>query len=340
MPEQIGPQLAYDDPLLSRHEFVHRQTFYPLGFPLTIETNSEEVLQAASESWCFFGQQFETKPMILSIGVSDGGGNSLPPAPVFRSRGHLLSIVADSSNFFHSDLTRGYQFGWITEAVANDSAFFRYYFLEVAAMTMIQQRHLAPIHGACVARNGRGVVLCGPSSAGKSTLAYACARAGWDYISDDATFLLRGEPGRNAIGNPHTIRFRESTKRLFPELFPIRSSLRANGTNRIEALTQNLPIGIASGCSLDHVVFVNRNPPGSPKLEPTTRTRAFEWFAGFACYGERRIREAQLKSYRDLLSASIWELQYRELSDALALLDQMARSNAELKQAAAASAER
>jgi hypothetical protein len=40
-------------------------------------------------------------------------------------------------------------------------------------------------HAAFVARNGRGVVRPGASRSGKSTVALACLRAGFDYLGDD-----------------------------------------------------------------------------------------------------------------------------------------------------------
>ena len=317
----LETRLTYDDPLLASQEFSRSRTYFPLGFALNIETNSEDVLEAAAASWSFFPRAFEEGAITLSVGVSDGTERSLPKPPTFRSRKHLLSIVSDAENFLVCDFARGYHFGWISQAVAEELAFFRYYFLDVAVLTMVQQRFLAPIHGACVARNGRGVLLCGPSSAGKSTLAYGCSRAGWTYVSDDATFLVRSGPDRYAIGNCHSIRFRESTKRLFPELFSLSPSLRPNGTRRLEAFTRDLPISTTSACVIDHIVFMDRNQPGPARLERGSPERAFEWFAGFACYGEESVRNAQLESYRKLLRAEVWELQYRELPDALNLLD-------------------
>jgi hypothetical protein len=314
-------RLTYDDPLLASQEFSYSRTLFPLGFPLKIETNSEDVLEAAAASWSFFPCAFEEEPIVLSVGVSDGTERSLPRPPTFRSRNHLLSIVSDAENFLVCDFARGYHFGWISQTLAEEAAFLRYYFLDVAVLTMVQQRFLAPIHGACVARNGRGMLLCGPSSAGKSTLAYGCSRAGWTYVSDDATFLLRSGPDRYAIGNCHSIRFRESTKRLFPELFSLSPSLRPNGTRRIETFTRDLPISTAFACVIDHLVFLDRNQPGPARLERALPARAFDWFAGFACYGEESVRNAQLECYRKLAHAQVWELRYRELEDALRLLD-------------------
>src|SRR3982750_2824968 len=170
MPKQMDPRLAYDDPLLASRDFFYSITLFPLGFPLTVESNSQEILRAASATWSYFPQAFDREPVLLSLGVSESHSNELPPVPSFRSRGHLLSMVSDPENFVVCDFSSGFQFGWVTEAVAKDPSFLRYFFLDVAVLTTIQQKHLAPIHGACVSHDGQGIVLCGPSSAGKSTL--------------------------------------------------------------------------------------------------------------------------------------------------------------------------
>jgi len=50
-----------------------------------------------------------------------------------------------------------------------------------------------PVHAAAAAWRGRAVVAIGQSGAGKTSLALACATAGWNYLGDDAV-LLRGGP--------------------------------------------------------------------------------------------------------------------------------------------------
>lgn len=42
-----------------------------------------------------------------------------------------------------------------------------------------------PVHGACVARDGAGVLIGGVGGSGKTTTALACARRGWSYLADD-----------------------------------------------------------------------------------------------------------------------------------------------------------
>ncbi len=107
------------------------------------------------------------------------------------------------ANFYIVDLLQGFSFGWVNAAAISHRNYFRYHFLEAAALAHIVNRHAAPVHAACVERQGRGVLLCGDSGAGKSSLAFACARAGWTYVTDDASFLINGESERRVVGNCH-----------------------------------------------------------------------------------------------------------------------------------------
>ena len=155
-------------------------------------------------------------PLQIKIGVLPGSSNELPHAPVVRGRGHLLTQVADSENFMVMDARQGLAFGWVTEAAASNLAYLRYYFVEGTAWMLLESLYLTSVHGACVVLNGHGVLLCGDSGAGKSSLAYACAQNGWKFLSDDSSCLIRKRPGRIITGNPRQMRFRESAIQLFP----------------------------------------------------------------------------------------------------------------------------
>ncbi len=50
----------------------------------------------------------------------------------------------------------------------------------------------AILHGAAVARNGRGAVIIGPTGAGKSTFALQLAARGWQHLADDLVALGPG----------------------------------------------------------------------------------------------------------------------------------------------------
>src|SRR2546430_3834288 len=115
-------------------------------------------------------------------------------------------MVGDRDNHAAFDPQSLFGFCFISGKTAADHGWVRWHFLEGLVYMMLAQRHVVPVHAACVARHGCGVLLCGASGAGKSTLAYACARAGWTFIADDSVMLLPDSTDRIAIGKPHHAR--------------------------------------------------------------------------------------------------------------------------------------
>ena len=57
-------------------EYPIRARFYPLGFPLDLETNSEEVILAAKQGWGRFTQRFEEAPVRLVWEFPNTGRNA------------------------------------------------------------------------------------------------------------------------------------------------------------------------------------------------------------------------------------------------------------------------
>jgi hypothetical protein len=315
------------DPILADFELILRATFYPQGFPVDLVTNSRDLLAAAQESWGHFQKMFDVAPVELQLGVLPGTSDDRPGFPSCRARENMLTTIADGENFTVCDMTRGFAFGWLTEASVADKAYTRYYFLEGTVLTLLGQRYLTPLHAACVNLSDRGVLLCGDSGAGKSSLSYACARRGWTFVADDSSSLVRDQAQCFVVGNPYQMRFRVAAPELFPELRSQRVRPRATGDMAIEVATATLPdLATALTSPVDYIVFLNRKSPGSPRLDPLAHDAAREWFAQVICYGEKAVREAQIASLDQLLSRPIYELRYRDLDSAVNRLEALVRN--------------
>jgi len=171
---------------------------------------------------------------------------------------------------------------------------------------------------------GEALGLVGESGAGKSSLAYACARKGWEFLSDDSSALVRKRPGRIVVGNPHQMRFRESAIELFPELHTQRVTPRATGKMAIELATTTLKeIATATECQVDYIVFLNRREPARPGLSPLPREVAWPYFEQHMCFGEDEVYQAQQASIHELLTAKVinwWSVSASRLSNRLASL--------------------
>jgi hypothetical protein len=312
-------------PVLSNVDFPLRANYFPLGFPVQIVTNSTHIIAAAEQSWRMFRPQFQQPPLIIELGVTDDEEPSdLPPAPVCRLREHLLTMIADARNFTACDLKRGYAFGWVTRTVAESPLYLRYHLLEASTLAMLHVLRGAALHAACVAPFGHGMLLCGDSGAGKSSLAFAGARAGWTYISDDAAYLPLHLEDRTVIGNSHQIRFRDSGVQLFPELEGRSITPRATGKPSIEVSTLEFPELITSdSAQVDYIIFLNRRNTANPGLHPFSREAAFQWLfqTPLLAAADSSLHETAL---RKLLEVDIYELRYTDLDWAVERLEQLA----------------
>jgi hypothetical protein len=318
-----------NDPLLYDADLPLHAVYHPLGFSVEIATNSEQVLAAAEESWGCFRRVFAEPPVQLRIGVLDAGPSECPPPPTLRGHRNLLVRVADAANFSVSNLGLGFAFCWLTPAVAANRGYLRFFFLEGMSWDLLDSLYLTSIHAACVRLGNSGVLLCGDSGAGKSSLAFACARKGWKFLSDDSTCLVLKSSHPVVVGNPYQIRLRDSAVDLFPELQDQQITSRLNGKLSIEVRTATLPdIRTISECSVDYIVFLKRGEPGPPRLLRFPKETALQWFEQVVCYGEKAVREAQKASLHNLLTAQVFELHYEDLDTAVARLKAMVRHEA------------
>jgi hypothetical protein len=322
----------------TRHEseapdLLLRRMFYPLGFPTELRTNSAEVMLQAGELWSKFEKRFDTAPIRVDVhvvdGTLDGSGDQCPPTPGHRFMLPLLVIIADQDNYSIANFEQTITQITISRATARHKNYLQYFFLHGAPMCHIATRYATPVHAGCVSLDGRGLLLCGDSGAGKSSLSYACARAGWTYTTDDATFLLSEESqageSRLVTGNCHQVRFRPSAAELFPEVEGLDLTPRAAGKPSIELLTAPMKnIACAQTARVDYLVFLNRRAPGPPELR-RYRTDVARYFLRQVLYGSAESLAVQYEALERLLAAEIFELRYTDLNWAVDRLEMLAR---------------
>ncbi len=307
-------------------EMPLKGVFHPLGFSVDISTNSREVLTAAEESWGRCAKAFSEPAVHLRVGVVDAENGVCPQEPTWRAWRNLLVTVADAGNCSVCDLRQGAAFSWLTQAAVENRPYLRYYFLEGPALSLLEKMYLAPLHAACVRLEDQGVLLCGDSGAGKSSLAYACARRGWTYISDDTSSLIRSRKQPTIVGNPYQFRFREAGVELFPELAKQDVTRRGTGEFAIELATATLPeITTDLTSSVEYVVFLNRRNANPPSLVPFSQETAMSWFDQLLTFGENETLQAQSSAYRKLLGTKMLELRYRDLDWAVDRLETLVR---------------
>ncbi len=302
--------------------------FHPVGFPLVLRTNSGDVLAAARNGFGEFEPMFEAEPIELRVVVA-GEDGPLPPAahagPSFAAQGHLVAFVLDSANYAICDLDRCFCFARLTPAVARDALYASFHFLDAMAYCCVTHRHATAIHAACVARDGLGILLIGESGAGKSSLAWACARAGFAYVSDDSTWLLRNSAEPGLVGKPQRIRFRPEVFDVLPELRRLPRLETVVGKRSFEIPTAEVPgFPTARRCRPWKLVFLDRRLEGPPALIPMPNDEARRKLAARQFLWEPKALAAQTASLERLAHCQACVLRYSDLAGAVRLLRELA----------------
>lgn len=299
--------------------------FFPMGFPLRVNTNAEEVLRQCADKWGMFARRSHDRPIEADIHVIEDASLSCPPAPKCHFMGNVLVMVADTRNVCTVDFPWGRTRMVVSTAALRYPHYFSQTFLEATPACQLSTRFATPIHAACVVLDGRGVLLCGDSGAGKTSLSYACARAGGQFVADDTSFLLHSETTRRVVGNYHQVRFRPSAADLFPEIAGAERTPRMSGKPSVELRTAPMQhVRTAEGAHIEFIVFLNRRDPGAAELVPYS-TDAARHYMRKVLFGTPETRITRHAAIERLLTAEVLELRYQSLDFAVRRLEQLVR---------------
>jgi hypothetical protein len=116
------------------------------------------------------------------------------------------------------DLARGH--AWLSYLEPDNLSLYlaSHTFVTLPLIELLKRRGMYTLHAAGLSINGRGFVLPGNSGAGKTTLAVALVRAGFDFLSDDLLFLRPGRHSLRMLGFPDQSDVADETVSMFPEL--------------------------------------------------------------------------------------------------------------------------
>ncbi|MEO8099394.1 MAG: hypothetical protein ABI811_16945 [Acidobacteriota bacterium] len=269
---------------------------YPLGHPVEISSDSAEALALVSLHWPAQAERFDEAPLRFQLEVLAQG--SIAPL-VFDAGADGFSVsCGDAASSCFNIVQRTGTLRATPQALMQDSGAF----LDATVLTALDWTFFIGLHAACVMRGGKSVLLCGDAGAGKSTLAYACAKAGWTYVSDNSLHWARAPHDAMISGSP-SIRLRDDVAELLGETTPVVPSERG--------------LRSAGSAPPGPCVFLQRRP-GPAVLREYCAQEALEYFPRF---DTRPDRDYAQQRYRQLLSHGVWQLQYQHSSDAVDCLE-------------------
>jgi hypothetical protein len=185
-------------------------------------------------------------------------------APYFRARGNFAFARFTLADSFWFNLRTREVFGTCSPELANDRRRWPAHIFPALLGILSASIGVAPVHAACLVRDGRGVLLAGRSGTGKSTLTIAKARRGYELLSDDWSYLSVTEDGVDvgavqAWGLPVPVKLLPDASSFFPELRECQVDVSLNGEIAYEVFPEEcFGVGRSLRCPVTNVVLLER----------------------------------------------------------------------------------
>jgi hypothetical protein len=227
------------DPTYRDVPLRHRTTIPVLGIPVHFLSNAPAVIALCEEA---FGgwrtldgvpELVEGPEVTVRLAVHPGAEGEAEHAEIFyRHIGNHRILIGSQGSVAFSDPMARTGVGYFTPQLVADRQQFRYAFLEALTLSILTRQDRQPFHAAAIVRDGAAVVISGPSGTGKSTLAYAAARAGMHVLGED-TVYLQSDPRFRVWGLPGYLHVPLDAAGRFPELRGAVPTLLANGKMKL-----------------------------------------------------------------------------------------------------------
>jgi hypothetical protein len=205
-----------------------------LGIPVSFETNSTQILEAVRASYDpadimpFTEHRGGPRVRVLvTPDVETVGTSGLKVQLPERNR----LVLGWGDGEANADAVQGEAVARVRPGAA-EVAGFRERVLDHLALFLVTYSDRHPLHAAGIERDGKAVLLFGPSGLGKSSLTYAAMRAGWKVLADDAIYV-QSTPYRGLWGVPRRIHLPAESVRYFPELESMLPVQRPDGRLKI-----------------------------------------------------------------------------------------------------------
>lgn len=183
------------DPFGERVRTPHRQVLHVLGAEVLVTTNSRELLGLLDHAFARLPRhRLRARTVRLQLRLLLTSGRAIrgrePPGMRLHSGPGVLMGMLDADNFAVVSPDTRSAFVSASRAMLKFPYHLRYELIEFALLTLAARaQDLVPLHAACVALRGHGLLLDGATGSGKSTLSAACIAAGFELLAEDGVFV-------------------------------------------------------------------------------------------------------------------------------------------------------
>jgi hypothetical protein len=191
--------------------------------------------------------------------VVDETSSEAATHPHFRGLHHVVTASFGSGNVFIFDILRRTLNANISATVARDPRFWKDKLIPIALGVLGAAMGLVPVHCACLESEGDGLLIAGMSGAGKSTLSVALSQGGFNYVSDDWTYVSQRHGKIIAHGTSAPVKLLPDAAKHFQELDRHRTHVSMNGEQAYEVNVEEVfGAAVRRACEPRWLVFLER----------------------------------------------------------------------------------
>jgi hypothetical protein len=234
--------------------------------------------------------------------------------PHFRGLHHVVTASFGSSNVFVFDILRRTLSARVSEPTARDYRFWKEKLIPITLGVLGSAMGLVPVHCACLELQGDGLLIAGVSGAGKSTLSVALSRSGFNYVSDDWTYLSRLDDGIVAHGTSSPVKLLPDAVEHFQVLRGRSLQISMNGELAYEEdIAETFGVQIERACVPRWLIVLERRQEAGAIFTPMSSAEARSYVNSSVERLPTQLHEAvamRKKTIEGIASLPCWHFQY------------------------------
>jgi hypothetical protein len=163
----------------------------------------------------------------------------------------------------------------VSAAVAQDYRFWKEKLIPITLGVLGSAMGLVPVHCACLELDGDGLLIAGASGAGKSTLSVALSEEGFNYVSDDWTYISQRRDGIVAHGTSAPVKLLPDAVEHFQRLHghSIRRSMNGELAYEVD-IAETFGAQVERACEPRWLIFLERTRQAGAVFTPVSSAEA------------------------------------------------------------------
>jgi hypothetical protein len=246
--------------------------------------------------------------------VVDESTDEVAREPHFRGLHHVVTASFGGSNVFVFDVLRRTLSASVSGTVARDCRFWKERLIPITLGVLGSAMGLVPVHCACLEADGDGLLIAGASGAGKSTLSVALSEAGFNYVSDDWTYLSQRHDGIVAHGTSAPVKLLPDAVKHFECLREHIVHRSMNGELAYEVdIAEAFGAQVERECEPRWLIFLERMHRVGAELTPMSSAETRSYVSSSVERLPKQLQEAAALRRQTIESVSMlpcWRFRY------------------------------